>query len=276
MTITPSPGPYTITAPNGLPVGLNKITITATDQFGNKTSCVYTVQVNDVFSPIITNCPSNIVVSATPGACEMQVFWQPPTITDFCPGFSVQTSHFPGAQFPVGQTTTVTYTATDGSGNVSTCTFTVTVNGTCTPPTPDIRVRWQTPFNGIFNPGQTKDAVVRLNEVNNIATSGTIQVFIPAVSGYTLSFDPSQTMATNPNVPVGNLTDGWSSFTYPNGALLLTTSNTIPANGEFKVAIKLTAISSMTNSILRATLIPGSGGDNNAANNSANINVSTL
>jgi subtilisin-like proprotein convertase family protein len=276
MTITPSPGPYTIVAPNGLPVGLNKITITATDQFGNKTICVYTVQVNDVFSPIITNCPSNIVVSATPGACQMQVFWQPPTITDFCPGFSVVTSHFPGAQFPVGQTTTVTYTATDGSGNTSVCSFTVTVNGTCTPPTPDIRVRWQTPFDGIFNPGQTKDAVIRLNEVNGVATAGTIQVFIPAVSGYALTFDPNQTAATNPNVPVGNSTDGWTSFTYPNGALLLTTNNSIPSNGEFKVAIKLTATSSMTNSILRANLIPGSGGENNAANNSANINVTTL
>jgi hypothetical protein len=205
----------------------------------------------------------------------MPVFWQPPTITDFCPGFSVVTSHFPGTQFPVGQTTTVTYTATDGSGNTSICSFTVTVNGTCTPPTPDIRVRWQVPFNGQFTLGQTKDAVIRLNEIGGVATSGTIQVFIPAVGGYTFSFDPNQTNATNPNTPVGNSTDGWSSFIYPNGAMLLTTNNVIPANGEFKVAIRLTSNSSMTSGTLRSILLPGSGGDNNTANNSAITTVST-
>jgi hypothetical protein len=213
----------------------------------------------------------------------MSIGWTPPTITDFCPGFTVTVNtdgmgnpYFPGYQFPVGTTTTVTYTATDAAGNSSTCSFTVTVNGTCTPPMTDIRVRWQTPFNGIFNPGQTKDAVIRLTEMNGIATSGTIQVFIPAVSGYTFTFDPTQTAATNPSVAVGNSTNGWSSFTYPNGAMLLTTNSVIPASGEFKVAIKLTATSSMTNSILTSILIPGSGGENNAANNSANINVTTL
>lgn len=142
--------------------------------------------------------------------------------------------------------------------------------------TTDIRVRWQVPFNGTFTPGQTKDAVIRLNEVGGIATSGIIQVFVPRISGYTLSFDPDQTNATNPNVPVGNSTDGWSVFTYPNGALLLSTINSIPANSEFKVAIKLTANSSMNSSILKAILLPGSGGDTNAGNNTSNINITTL
>lgn len=142
--------------------------------------------------------------------------------------------------------------------------------------TTDIRVRWQVPFNGTFTPGQTKDAVIRLNEVGGIATNGIIQVFIPRISGYTLSFDPGQTNATNPNVPVGNSTDGWSVFTYPNGALLLSTSNSLPAGSEFKVAIKLTATSSMNSSILKAVLLPGSGGDTNAGNNTSNINITTL
>ncbi|MBK6347286.1 MAG: hypothetical protein IPF68_15390 [Bacteroidales bacterium] len=69
-----------------------------------------------------------------------------------------------------------------------------------------------------------------LNETGGHATSGTIQVFIPRIAGYTLDFDETQTVATNPNVVVGNSTDGWTSFTYPNGALLLTTNNSIPVS----------------------------------------------
>ncbi|MBK7094708.1 MAG: HYR domain-containing protein [Saprospiraceae bacterium] len=141
---------------------------------------------------------------------------------------------------------------------------------------PDIRVRWHVPFNGTFIPGQTKDAVVRLNETGGHATNGTIQIFIPKIAGYILDFDETQTVATNPNVVVGNSTDGWTSFTYPNGALLLTTNNSIPALSEFKVAIKLTANSSMNSSILKVILLPGSGGDVNVGNNSSNINITTL
>ncbi|MBK7094703.1 MAG: HYR domain-containing protein [Saprospiraceae bacterium] len=269
-------GIYNIQAQFGLPIGSNQITITATDEHGQVSTCSYVVDIDDIWAPIIS-CPANVVVNAPTGACFAQAFWNDPTISDFCASdYTLTSNYVSGTTFAVPGVYTVTYTVTDGSGNSNSCSFTVTMVGTCIPPSTDIRVRWQVPFNGSFVPGQTKDAVIRLNEIGGLATNGTIQVFIPRIAGYTLDFDETQTVATNPNVAVGNSTDGWSSFTYPNGAILLTTNNSIPANGEFKVAIKLTATSSMNSSILKSILIPGSGGDNNAVNNSANINITTL
>ena len=58
--------------------------------------------------------------------CSQTATWTAPTATDNC-GISTFTSNYnSGAAFPVGSTT-VTYTATDVNGNVSTCSFTVTV-----------------------------------------------------------------------------------------------------------------------------------------------------
>ncbi len=276
LTVTTNgSGTYSITATNGLPVGNNVITLTATDANGVMSSCSYTVFVEDIWAPIIS-CPANITINAAPGACTAVATWNTPAVSDFCPStFNVTSNYNSGASFAVGTTTTVNYTVVDNAGNESSCSFTVTVNGTCAPPASDIRVRWQTPFNGQFTAGQTKDAVIRLNEIGSLATTGTIQVFVPAVSGFTLSFNSAQTTATNPNTTVGNSTDGWSVFNYPNGAMLLTTNNSIPANGEFKVAINLTAVNPMTSSTLKAILLPGSGGDNSSGNNAANIIVST-
>ncbi|RMH19448.1 MAG: HYR domain-containing protein, partial [Gammaproteobacteria bacterium] len=94
-----------------------------------------TVIIQDTQNPTIQNCPSNITVSNFTGVCEQAVTWTPPTISDNCPGLTVtQTSSptmglGPSSDFPVG-TTTILYTATDASGNTSTCSFTVTVNDT--------------------------------------------------------------------------------------------------------------------------------------------------
>ena len=276
INLTTVMGGYNINAPNGLPVGDNTITIVATDGEGNSSTCQYVITVEDTYAPIINNCPADITVTAPNGACTQSVVWQPPTISDFCPNYSVVVNFPSGSLFPVGQTTTVTYVATDQSGNSTTCSFNVTVNGNCVPPTTDIRVRWQTPFIGTFFTGQTRDAVIRLNEIAGIATSGAISVYVPPISGYSLAFDPNQTTATNPNVAVTNLSQSWSSVTLPNGGLVLTTNNSIPASSEFKVAIKLTANASMVTSILRAQLLPGSGGESNNSNNNASINITTF
>ncbi|MFM7080309.1 MAG: T9SS type A sorting domain-containing protein, partial [Bacteroidota bacterium] len=48
-----------------------------------------------------------------------------PTVTDNCPGVVTTATHLPGTNFPVGNTT-VTYTATDVYGNISTASFVVT------------------------------------------------------------------------------------------------------------------------------------------------------
>ncbi|HNT80480.1 MAG TPA: T9SS type A sorting domain-containing protein, partial [Bacteroidia bacterium] len=76
-------------------------------------------------------CPSPVVQGNDFSQCGAVVSWTPPTAVDNCVA-TVTSTHNPGDFFPVG-TTTVTYTATDGCGNVGTCSFDVTVNDTEAP-----------------------------------------------------------------------------------------------------------------------------------------------
>lgn len=108
------------------PIGTTTVTYTATDAAGNVTTASFTVTVNDTEKPVINGLPANITVSNDAGVCSANVSWTAPTVSDNCAGSSIASSHAVGTQFPVG-TTTVTYTATDASGNQVSGSFTVTV-----------------------------------------------------------------------------------------------------------------------------------------------------
>ncbi|MDP3913489.1 MAG: HYR domain-containing protein [Bacteroidota bacterium] len=86
----------------------------------------------DTEKPTIINCPANISVPVTDGLCSAVVSWTEPTATDNCTLTSFVSNLSPGATIAVG-TSTVTYTATDNSGNVETCSFTITVTDNITP-----------------------------------------------------------------------------------------------------------------------------------------------
>ena len=110
-------------------------------------SCQFFVHIiKDLQPPIFTNCPPNIVVSAIDdgnGNCNAIVHWQIPSVSDDCSNTTLNVSHPCGSSFPMG-TTNVTYTATDASGNVSICSFTVTVIcivGTNEPALSDVEVK---------------------------------------------------------------------------------------------------------------------------------------
>ncbi|MEM6270199.1 MAG: HYR domain-containing protein, partial [Bacteroidota bacterium] len=110
------------------PVGTNVVTVTATDGSQNTTTCTFTVTVEDLQNPTITGCPTGpIVVSTTPGQCFGNPTFGPINASDNCPGVTLTGTNLSGSNFPVG-TTSVTFTATDASNNVSTCSFDVTVN----------------------------------------------------------------------------------------------------------------------------------------------------
>ena len=82
----------------------------------------------DAFSPVISNCPSDLTVYVANGVSSSVVSWTEPTATDNLGAVrSFQTSA-PGATFGVG-TTTVTYTFEDTVPNQSTCSFDVSVVG---------------------------------------------------------------------------------------------------------------------------------------------------
>ena len=111
------------------PVGVTIQSFQATDGCGNSTTCSFTVTVVDNQMPIITGCPSNIVKSTDPGLCTAITGWVAPTASDNCPGviMTLTPNLPPGSAFPKG-VTALQYKATDASGNMTTCNFTVTVN----------------------------------------------------------------------------------------------------------------------------------------------------
>ncbi|PRX53155.1 HYR domain-containing protein [Flagellimonas meridianipacifica] len=95
---------------------------------GTQISNTVTLTVEDTTAPVISGCPTNISVNVDSGTCGAVVTWTPPTANDNCGGVTLTNNNYnPGDSFLPG-VTTVVYTATDDSGNSSTCSFTVTVN----------------------------------------------------------------------------------------------------------------------------------------------------
>jgi uncharacterized repeat protein (TIGR01451 family)/gliding motility-associated-like protein len=106
------------------PLGTTTITWTVTDYSGNFATCDQLVVVTDVELPTIV-CPTDVAVNTDPDECSASgVVLGTPTTDDNCTVVSV-TNDAP-AIFPIG-ITTVTWTVTDGSGNIETCEQLVTV-----------------------------------------------------------------------------------------------------------------------------------------------------
>ena len=118
VSVTVSPSAFTCAN-----TGANAVTLTVTDASGNVNTASATVTVTDVILPTIT-APAAVSVSADHGQCSASgVALGTATAADNCAATVINNAP---ATFPKG-TTTVTWTATDGSGNVATATQTVTV-----------------------------------------------------------------------------------------------------------------------------------------------------
>ena len=111
------------------PVGITTESFNATDYSGNTASGSFTVTVYDSQDPQVSSVPADITVNTRSGQCVALVTFAAPTASDNCPGVEIaQTSGYgSGAAFPLGSTT-VSFTATDASGNTDDESFTVTVN----------------------------------------------------------------------------------------------------------------------------------------------------
>ncbi len=108
-------------------VGTTTVTITVKDDFDNPDDCSFSVTVNDTEVPTFSNCPDPINLFNDEEACGAVATWTPPVFEDNCPEESFNSTHIPGAFFPVG-TTTVTYSGSDKAGNQAIdCSFTVSV-----------------------------------------------------------------------------------------------------------------------------------------------------
>jgi len=100
---------------------------TATDIWGNTSSCTFVVTVVDIVPPYFSGCPGDKLVDA--GLCSIQVSWVQPIATDNCdPDPTVYSIPASGDIFPAGFTT-VNVFVVDPSGNQDTCTFVVEVIG---------------------------------------------------------------------------------------------------------------------------------------------------
>jgi gliding motility-associated-like protein len=110
--------------------GSTSVVYTAKDVYENTQTCTFTVTVIDNTDPIILDCPSNIIASADT-SCQGIVSWTAPTTTDNC-SVSLTSDYDSGSTFPLG-TTKVTYSATDDSGNTTSCSFDVIINDTESP-----------------------------------------------------------------------------------------------------------------------------------------------
>ncbi|MBI1840147.1 MAG: HYR domain-containing protein [Verrucomicrobia bacterium] len=110
---------------SAFPLGSTVVTCTATDAAGNKAKCTFTVTVTPDHTPPTLHCPPRIfVASCTP---PVKVFYNV-FATDNCPGpIKIVCVPPSGSAFGVG-TTVVTCTATDASGNTTTCQFPVIVS----------------------------------------------------------------------------------------------------------------------------------------------------
>lgn len=109
-------------------VGTTTNTYQAEDEYGNTSTCSFTVTVTDDEAPVIT-CPANITVDSDPGDCYAVVTYPLPTVTDNCTSPitpALELGLASGSTFPLG-TTAIRYSATDASGNSSLCSFSVTV-----------------------------------------------------------------------------------------------------------------------------------------------------
>ena len=190
------------------PTGTTIITYTAKDASNNTTTGTQTVTVTEdpAVNPTIT-APGDVTLFTGPGATscgvtvsDLDATLGTATANDNCPGVAVTRSGVPaGNTFPLGNTT-VTYIATDKSGNTATDTQVVTVVDNTVPVvTPPAAVTLYT------GPGATACGV---NVANLDATLGTGSATdnCPGVGAVSRSGVPAGN-----NFPVGNTTLTYSA-----------------------------------------------------------------
>ena len=80
--------------------------------------CIQYITKEDKTAPRFLNCPKDTSILSN-SKCVASFTWISPWVTDESGKFSLQSSHINGDMFPIG-VTTITFTATDECGNVST------------------------------------------------------------------------------------------------------------------------------------------------------------
>lgn len=252
-----------------LRAGDNVITLTATDGNGQVSTCDFTITVEDTFGPQVNFCPGDISVTAPAGDCEVAVSFAQPVFNDPCDNFTISFTHQSGNLFPVGETTTVVWTATDDSGNTAECTFDITVDGTCVDETELTLTYYMA--GASFAPGSSKDAIFTVDNIGT-ADSELAEVLIlkPGSAAFSTSYSSTTTMVTTGSFNVTTHNSDWDvvvdngSFVY----LKLKPGVSIPAGGFSTIGISFTAVGVTGNTAAtEGDILVGTGGDQNPDNN---------
>lgn len=130
VIVTDNEDPYptlSSNAPRLFPVGATIVTWWAIDRADNRAEVNQTVTIRDTIPPTLSNLPSSATYQ-TGSPDGIAVDFDMPVATDIAdPDVTVKSSHTPGDVFTVGNTT-VTFTATDDSGNTASHEIVVTVS----------------------------------------------------------------------------------------------------------------------------------------------------
>ena len=250
--------PITVTQTAGLPsgsafpVGTTTNTFETTDGAGNTSTCSFTVTVNDTQAPVIT-CPAPITVTTPVGSCVATVNYSV-TATDNCPGVTTAllSGLASGSSFPLG-VNTVTWRATDASGNTSQCSFTVTVLDGQLPVISDqpddlttcvgsnatfsvtstnvVTYQWQTFSGGTWNniPGATSSSYT----VNNVNTSMKTNWFRVVINGLCTTITSNIASLYVNTLPTITLHPSISPLLLP-GQVLSITATGMPPGGSYQ------------------------------------------
>jgi sugar lactone lactonase YvrE len=177
VTITQSPAAGTVVG-----IGDTQVTLRIKDDVGNESVSTATVTVVDTTPPSIT-CPANIVaVGNIPNSCSAALNPGVATAIDSCSIASVvgvrSDGHALNDSYPLGNTT-ITWTATDTTGNPFSCQQSVTVTNpnplvsiTGPPSGAVYAVRTPVSFTGSFtdNPGGTHTGIWMSDIITQAAT----------------------------------------------------------------------------------------------------------
>ena len=129
------------------------VTYTAQDAAGNSTIAIRNIEVRDTIAPVFSSVPADVIVPAVGIGGAIVSFPNPPVTDNASAPPTIVCAPASGGLFPIG-TTTVTCTATDGSGNFAEVSFDVVVQDTIPPTISNV------PLDIVLEATATGDAVV--------------------------------------------------------------------------------------------------------------------
>jgi hypothetical protein len=178
------------------PLGATTVSCVALDASGNRSECRFTVTVVDTVAPEVT-CPASFAVLENPAGQGTAVIAYPAaTATDNCDTSPRMACDPPsGSTLPVGEHA-VSCTATDGSGNSTTCSFVIQV-------VPNVVVASSTADSG---PGTLRQALL---DANAAPGPNVIQFAFPGDVPYTIHL-----LSPLPSVDDAVIIDGWSQLQF--------------------------------------------------------------